>query len=57
MPQKTKMKCHKKPKLFGGFTYFTYLCRRKRREQAAPRQFEHARLLSACTVLAPKLKH
>ena len=26
MPQKTKTKYHKKPKLFGGFTYFTYLC-------------------------------
>ena len=26
MPQKTKAKHHKKPKSFGGFTYFAYLC-------------------------------
>ena len=31
-----------------------YLCRVKRREQAAPQQFEQARLRSVCTVLAAK---
>jgi len=31
-----------------------YLCRVKQREQAAPQQFEQARLRSVCTVLAAK---
>ncbi len=26
MPQKTKMKCHKKPKWFGSFNSFSYIC-------------------------------
>ena len=26
MPQKAKVKCHKKQKLFGSFIYFIYLC-------------------------------
>ena len=30
IPQKAKVKYHKKPKLFGKFTYFAYLCRRMR---------------------------
>jgi len=29
VPQKTKVKHHKKAKVFGGFISFIYLCRRK----------------------------
>ena len=38
--------------IFGSFCNNSYLCGRKLRERAAPRQFERARLHSVCIILA-----